>query len=99
MHLQYECDTEECGDCDIDETQEHINFECQELFGSDGSIYEKWVCEDCSTLTCDLDLLDGTDANTNCSPTTGEPIAGNHCLTYATFTDAACTERYVPKSK
>jgi len=53
--------------------------------------YEKYVCEPCDELDCHVDAADGMDLNPTCTPSTGAPVEGEHCIQQRFWSDRACT--------
>ena len=42
--------------------------------------FEKYVCEPCDEVDCHVDDSEGMDLNPTCTPATGAPVEGEHCI-------------------
>jgi len=90
LSVKRSCDDSTCGSCIVEYTDS--NNPCEED-NTEVNTWVQYVCEDCTSLGCDMDLVDGTDANPNCTISTGPPIEGEHCIVEMYYSDDSCQTR------
>lgn len=83
------CDTDACDSGILCSASDDNTCKAPLLY-NDGK-YEKFVCEPCDQVDCQVDARDGMDLNPTCTPVTGAPVAGEHCIQKRYWEDRECT--------
>jgi len=85
------CDTDACDSGTFCSRDYQYDNTCKAPTDYNVGKYEKFVCEPCDQVDCQVDARDGMDLNPTCTPVTGAPVAGEHCVQRRYWEDRECT--------